>query len=284
VTAAVFVSSAAISALLFGLATALQHVAAGRADRRPPLHPGLLRHLVTDRVWLLGGVCDAVATGLQVVALVGAPVTLVQPILVLGLPCAVLLRDLLGRRRPGWRDIAACLLCALSVAVLVILTEPRSEGGRPTTGWLLVVGAALAVAAALPRTVHGHRATALVTAATAGVALGLSSVLLRVILTGLGHRDLTSLLFPFVLLLAAGALGLLASQSAFQYGALAAPLSLLTITEPVVAATTAVVLLQERLRVDGPRLPAVCLAVAVCVWAVVLLARSQAMQSAPRPT
>ncbi len=261
------------SALLFGVTSALQHTAAGRASRRAPLDPGLLRDLLRDRLWLLGSACDVGAVALQAVALRAAPVLFVQPLLALGLPCAVLVRDLLQRRRPAWRDVVTCLASALSVAALVIITEPRGSAVVPTTAQLLAVAAILATIAVLPRLARRDRPTALLAAGSAGVALGLGAVLLRLVTSGWGSLPYGRLLLSIALLLAAGTLGLLATQSAFQYGPLAAPLALLTVVEPGSAAVGGRTILDEQLVLTGVRLPAACVAAALGIATVIILAR-----------
>lgn len=276
------VAAAIGSALLFGLTSALQHRAASRATRHPPLHPGLLGQLVTDRVWLLGGACDVGAIVLQAWALHGAPVSLVQPILVLGLPCAALLSDLLARRTPSWREGVTCVVCGLSVAGLAVVAEPH--GGAvavPTGRWLPVVAATTAVAVLLQLVRVGHQ-PAVRHAVAAGISLGLASVLLRMVLVNLGHVPVVSLLAPGAFLLAVGGLGLLASQTAFQHGSLAGPLAALTVTEPIVAALGGVGILHEQLRL-GSHLPVLVVAVVTGVGSVLLLSRTQATSSGSVP-
>jgi drug/metabolite transporter (DMT)-like permease len=267
-------ASAAGSALLYGLTSALQHRAANRMPRRSALHPALLGRLLTDPVWLLGAACEAGAILFQALALRAAPVSLVQPVLVLGLPCAVLFSHLLARESPSWRDVGTCVVCALSVAALVVLTEPRGGTSTASTAqWFPAVAVTTAAAVVILFIPAGrHRSTR--TAISAGINLGVASILLRLLLTGYGHEPTARLLLPGGTLLAVAALSLLASQSAFQHGTLAAPLAALTVTEPVIAATGGVLILHEELQI-GDHLLATVLTAVAALTSVVLLAHTR---------
>jgi drug/metabolite transporter (DMT)-like permease len=115
---AVAVPAALASALAFGTAAALQHRETGEVDRRGALDPGLLPSLARRPLWLVGIVADVLAVGLQGLALRFGPVSLVQPLLVAGLPFAVLLSCLLGRRAPRTAELQGIVLCAVGLAVL----------------------------------------------------------------------------------------------------------------------------------------------------------------------
>jgi hypothetical protein len=87
-------------------------------DKGLPGDPGLLTQLISNRLWLADGAREAAAVVLQAWASRLIPVTLAQPVLVLGLPFAAVFRNVFIRRNPPWRDIAGCLACASAVALL----------------------------------------------------------------------------------------------------------------------------------------------------------------------
>lgn len=272
------IAVACAAAVLFGLTAALQHAAAGRVDRRPVLDPRLLTQLIRSRLWLVGGACDAAASALQAWAARLLPVTLAQPVLVLGLPFAVVFRNAFARRWPRRREIVGCLVCASAVALFVVLTQPQGIARVPGGRGLEVLAAALAGTAALGLSARRASRPALVAGVAGGVALGIAAVLLRAVVGSWhGHPDARWYLAALLLLLA-GSLGLLTTQSAFQYGPLPAPLAALTLVEPAVATVGGTAVLGEHLRLGGPRLPLALAAVVIGVVAVVDLARGQQLR------
>src|SRR6476661_8859528 len=144
---AIAVPCAVASALAYGTATAVQHRAAhresGRADAR-----GIVR-LVRDPRWLASVGGDAAGLVLQVVALATGPVLLVQPLLVLALPVALLVGRLLGGPAPTRRDYAACLGIVGSLAVFFVLVgDPGRASSLPAAkaAWSSAVAAAAGAA------------------------------------------------------------------------------------------------------------------------------------------
>lgn len=231
----------------FGGAAALQHLEAGRADVRGPLDPQLVQRLATRPVWLLGTGADALAVVLQTFALHVGSVLLVQGLLVLGLPVAVVVSARLGRRRLHRSERRGLLLCTagLVLALPVAATADPVAGADTTPA--LVAAAGVGAATVLLLVVAGRRPSAgpALTGAAAGVVIGAANVLLAYCAV---HGDrLRSLLTgpaPYLALLAGG-LGLVLAQAAFQRGALGAPLAALSLTEPVTSVVLAVSVLGQ---------------------------------------
>ena len=123
------------SALAYGAGTAGQHAAAytGTADADK------LVELLRNPRWLVGTAGDVVGIVLQLIALDAGPVVLVQPLLVLSLPVAVLLRSVLGAPRPSGRDLLNWLALIVALAFFfVLLGEPHrgrtDRAGRSRVG------------------------------------------------------------------------------------------------------------------------------------------------------
>jgi hypothetical protein len=264
------VALALAAAVLFALGTvAQQEVAVADATEHDRL--GLLR-LLRSRTWLLGQGATLLAAGLQVLALAFAPVTLVQPLLALGLVLALGLRLARERRSPVRTELVGAVLTAGGLGAFLLAARPvPGQDVRPGTG---LTGAAVLVAvvvvgaAALLRT---GRVGAVVGGSAAGVALGLAAVLTSAALAGL-RADGASTLLTTAPWAAAGVavLAEVACQQAFSRGALAWSLPALTVLDPLAAVPAAHLLLGERL---VPALTHVWLpAAAVAVAGVVLLA------------
>ena len=269
------------AAASFGLASALQHLEAGRVDKRGALDPGLLTALARRPIWLLGIVADVLAVVLQAVALHFGAVALVQPLLVAGLPVAVLLsaryagRALLGKERLG------LLLCTGGLLLLAPATATTSLGIAPSRATATIAGVLLGAAAGA-LLLLAHRVPRLAPPATgtaAGAVIGAGSVLLAVSAGRTG--DLPALLgsvAPYAALVV-GLLGLLLSQAAFQTGALGAPLAALSVVEPVVAVLLAVTVLHERLPSGAADRAAAIVGALLAVAGVVALTRDEPVRA-----
>ena len=269
------------AAASFGLASALQHLEAGRVDKRGALDPGLLTALARRPIWLLGIVADVLAVVLQAVALHFGAVALVQPLLVAGLPVAVLLsaryagRALLGKERLG------LLLCTGGLLLLAPATATTSLGIAPSRATATIAGVLLGAAAGA-LLLLAHRVPRLAPPATgtaAGAVIGAGSVLLAVSAGRTG--DIPALLgsvAPYAALVV-GLLGLLLSQAAFQTGALGAPLAALSVVEPVVAVLLAVTVLHERLPSGAADRAAAIVGALLAVAGVVALTRDEPVRA-----
>jgi len=268
-----------VAAACFGGTSALQHRAAGRQPLSGALHPRLLLALARDPIWLAAWVAEGGAIGLQALALRLAPVSFVQPLLVLGLPFAVVLRALLDRRAPTAVEVLGSATCAAAVGIFLTATDPSGGARAPGRPLLLVLAAAVVaaalVAAAAPRTAAREAVVAL----AAGVLLGIGGLLLRVVADGLGRLPAGELAAPAVLLVIAGGLGLMTTQAAFQRGELAVPLSILTLAEPLAAVSLAVPILGEHLDLGGGRLLLGGAAVIAAGAAVIGLARAESRRA-----
>lgn len=270
-------AAALAAAVAFGLASALQHAETALADQRGALDPALLTTLARRPRWLVGLAADVAAVALQAVALRYGPVSLVQPLLVAGLPVAVLLSAWLAHRRPSRVEAAGVALCTLGLALLLPAATAagiaRPAGTfRATVAGLVLVAVLLALLA-VGRSRPRLRPTA--TGAAAGVVVGAGAVLLAVCAERIGSPGpLFRGPVPY-LAVVVGLLGLLVSQAAFQTGALGAPLAALSIVEPVVAVLLAVGVLHERLPRSASALSLGVVGTLLAVSGVLVLARTQ---------
>lgn len=272
------VLAALLAAALFGVASALQHEQAGAVEASRS--PGLLLDLARRPRWLLGIGADIGAVVLQAVALGLGTVALVQPLLVAGLPVAVALSAALEHRRLLRREVVGVLLCTVGLALLGPAAAGTTTGQAPSRPLSFLVGAGIAAAVGglllaahqVPRLAPG------LAGAAAGLVIGAGSVLLAVAAGRVG--DLPALahsVAPYAAVVVA-LLGLLLAQSAFQTGALGAPLAALSVSEPVVAVVLAVTLLHERLPIGAASRAGLVAGAVLAVSGVLVLCRD-----APRP-
>lgn len=270
VVAAVGVSLA--SAASFGLASALQHEQAGQHERSPSLVLTLARR----PRWLVGIAVDVLAVALQAVALGLGAVSLVQPLLVAGLPVAVALSALLAHRRLHRSETVGLVLCVAGLVLLGPALATTRTSRVPTLHDAAIAGVVVAAVTGgllLAARVRPRREPAL-SGTAAGVVIGAGSVLLAVCAGRVD--DLSGLLrspVPYAAV-AVGLLGLAMSQAAFQTGALSAPLAALSVAEPVVAVALAVTVLHEQLPRSAASVAATVGGALLAVAGVLVLSRT----------
>ncbi|MBQ1091816.1 DMT family transporter [Streptomyces sp. B93] len=254
---AIAVPASLAAGACFAVAGVLQQWAAAARPDSEALTPRLLAQLVRDRLWLCGIGLAVLAYGFQSLALSFGPLSLVQPLIVAELVFAVPLSARLYRMRLGRREWFGTL--AVAVGLALALVSARPEGGRPQAvglgSWLLVLGAVaglVCAALAVGRVLTGPwRASA--TALAAGAVMGTQSVLLAATVDRLRQGLLTALAaWQTYALVVASVGGLLLIQSAFQQGPLAASLTVIDATEPVVAVTVGTTLFGETVRTGWP--------------------------------
>ncbi|MEV4629421.1 DMT family transporter [Micromonospora sp. NPDC049523] len=261
------------AAACFALGAALQQRA---ARREPPHHtfdPRLFMRLLRRPTWLLGKLPDITGTLLQAVALRYGPLTLVQPLLISGMFLAIPLEAALDRRRPHPRDVIAVTACVIGLGAFLIVARPRPGVPEPSVmAWVgvgLASGAVVVICLAL-----AHRATSALRGTLLGVATGIFysgvAVLLKAF-TGRVFADPFSALTDWHLyaLVLVGLGGVMLNQNAFQNGPLAAPLTAITLVDPVASVVIGVTAFHETLSISGLRLlievPAV-LAMIFGIW------------------
>jgi len=267
------------SALAYGAGTAGQHAEAytGEADA------GRLVDLARNPRWLLASLGDVVGIALQLLALANGPVVLVQPMLVLSLPVAVVLRSFFGAPKPSRADLANCLVVILGLALFfVLLGEPRRGSiiSTQATAWtalLSLVAGGMAIAAVRNRAPVPR---AITFGAVAGCWFGVVSVLIEAVssvwqVDGLaGFRHPVGMVpLTAVVVLAVG--GYLLVQLGFQLGPLGASFPPSLILDPVVAVALGAVLLSERVPLGSGRVLGYLLCIAAVGWASVRLAEPE---------
>jgi drug/metabolite transporter (DMT)-like permease len=168
----------------------------------------------------------------------------VQPLLVLGLPLAVLLSARVKHQHLGSRAWAGVALCAVGASAVALLLPGTST---VLHGRSLSALAPLAMTLVASVVVAFALSSRVVAGACAGVAAGVGAVGLAVCGDQLSHPlDLLGSWPPY-LVAVAGLLALQLGQAAFQHERLGAPLAAATLTEPVAAVVLSSLVLGERL-------------------------------------
>lgn len=246
------IALAVVAAFLFAGAAVLQHraVAPGSGVRRLSLR-GFL-DVVRQPGWLLGLLLAAGGSTLHAVALVLAPLSVVQPIGVIAVPIAVVLTAARTHRRPGPRVIVGVVVCVGAVATFVFTTAGTAVStpapGREMLLAGLVIGLVVLCLAGVGLARTGW--IRCVACAMAGAAaFGLVSALVRAVSQTV-TSGLTGLLDPAVLATMAGIVvavlvGGWLVQQAFTSGPPEVVVACLTVVDPIVAVLFGVFLLGE---------------------------------------
>jgi hypothetical protein len=273
---AIAVAAGIGSALAYGAGSAGQHAVAycGESD------VGRLVELVRNPRWLAASAGDVLGVILQVFALSNGPVVLVQPLLVLALPVAVVLRSWFGQPRPSQLDLVHCGLVIVGLGLFfALLGEPArgriidTRAAALTSCLALVAGLVLIAVARSWSPVKRAAAFGVV----AGCWFGVVSVLIEAVSSvweqaGLeGFADARGLVpLVAVLLLVVG--GYLLVQIGFQIGPLGASFPANLVLDPVVAVVLGAALLGEQVPLGGAKVFGYLICVVVVGWAAVRLA------------
>src|SRR3954447_7732080 len=135
---------ACLASCLFNGAIAVQALETRKVPQRHGLRLSLLRRLITRPRWLGGTALGALALPLQTVALLFAPLTVVQPCDAAGLLLLLYLGTRMLGERVGPREIAGVAAIVVGIVILAIAAPPR-EVTHPSGASVLVP--VLAVAA-----------------------------------------------------------------------------------------------------------------------------------------
>lgn len=158
----------------------LQALEARRAGGGTRLHASLLGRLVKRPRWVGGTVLAGAGALLQVYALTLAPLTIVQPVLALGLVLLLALSALVLHEPVGRRELIGVAAVVCGVAVVALVADPGVGGSGDPLGvalLALVLGTATALPFALRTRVQDARFRVVAAAAgDAWAAIGLKLV------------------------------------------------------------------------------------------------------------
>ncbi|WP_157083884.1 hypothetical protein [Millisia brevis] len=286
---------AVIGAICFAVSSTLQHYAVhvGRgATRRPgstaPSGSGCadvlgarqLGTVVRRPPWLIGLGLAGAGTAVHAVALLLAPLRVVQPIGALALPLTVLITAARSGRRPTAGVVAGTAISIIGVLIFVLVSAGSVVSYAPSwSGILLATIAVAAVVAALShiglRTAGRWRAVLL--AAAGAAAFGLVSSLVRAVsypvLAGeIGLLDIRLLAAVAAIGAVLGA-GVWLIQQAYLAGAPEIVIGALAVIDPIVAIILGALLLGEGAGTTPSATVILCGGAILAVGGVLLLAR-----------
>lgn len=242
---------------------------------------GLLR-LVRNKRWVLGLLLLCTGTAMNAVALVSAPLTVVQPIGAIALVITTVINTKdqgLSMNRATVVAISACVTgSALFVVLAVTVTQENhhvSAADELTIVLLLALVVSLFGTLAL---LFKHRMSAFVYILGAGMLFGFVAVLTRIIgrhlLDPNGQFLLNVQWYTLLAILAAGGLGSWFVQSAYSGGPPDLVIAGLTVIDPIIGIAIGILILGE-LRPDVHAVTAIAMGVAASLAIVGVIALSR---------
>lgn len=273
-----------ISSMLFATSATIQHLAVGRevdtSTKERHMGVGQVLGLLKNPRWLLGLATAAVGATGHIIALMMAPVTVVQPVGILAVPWAVLLAAKIHHFRPPravWIAVGVTVVGIVGFT-LVSTRTAVSEMQLPPLGIIvgslimLVIGAGLGVGGLIGK----HSLRCLLWASGGSFFYGLSSALVKVISHLVGGPQFweTPLFWTVAGFLAVCYLGGgFMIQQAYANGPAEIVVGSMTTTDPIVAVTFGLVVLGEGALVGLPDAIGMLVAGAVAIGGVVVLSK-----------
>jgi drug/metabolite transporter (DMT)-like permease len=240
-----------LSASGFAVANSLQHRVAGTVPAEVTRATAVLRYLSRRPQWQVATTVSFLAMVCHALALRLGSITLVQPLMLVGVVLAVPLRAALERERPPWAAVRAVGTTTLGLAAFLSFADLHGTGGAPhlaVAAVLVLVG--VAVAAPLALLGNGRlrpRPHAALLGTAAGVLFGLTAGLLKLVGTAFSQPG-TPLLTRLLLvggLVGAGLMGTAVNQRAYQMAPIAFSMPLVNVLDIVVALVFGSLVFQE---------------------------------------
>ena len=197
---------------------ALQAIEARRAPADRALRPSLMTYLVRRPLWVGATALSLLGWPLQIVALANAPLTLVQPVLALGLVLLLVLGVKVLGEHVGPREIAAVALIIASVGVFA-WAAPREPGEVERSAGLVVALGILAAVTVAPYAISILRRgkyPMLLLVASAGAADGMAAFVAKIVAQDATERALLAVVAWAALVAAVVIVGVISESTALQ--------------------------------------------------------------------
>lgn len=281
-------SAAVLSAAFFGASSALQQRAASSDSKECLSGLRLVRALSQEPRWVLGLGMSAVAFALHAVALNGAMLAVVQPVIVSGLVFAVFVRAALDRRLPPRSTIAWCSLtwAALAAFIVVVHTGSPQRAELGTAAWCLGLAAVVVVSLVIAaRRALAEERRGLLYGAASGVLFGLVAGLVKVVLGEVAARWwLVVTHWSLWALVVVGLGAILLNQRAFQATRLSVTMPMVNIVNVLVAIAFGFAVFGERLFATPVTLVVEVVALVAMGVGVRQLAKADPDADSPKPS
>lgn len=238
--------TAVLAAILYSAGVAVQALEAREAPLRHGLRASLLASLAARPRWLLGTGLVTLGWGLHAVALLIAPLTLVQPTLAVGL-VVLLVIGAYGLREPvGLREIGAVAAIAPGLAGLA-LAAPAHTPTQASAAAVAVALTALGAAAILPYLLSRlGRRPGMTVVVSSGIAYAWSGIATKMLADAVGSDAWGAAALWLVGTAAAAGVGLVSEMTALQTRPATHVAPMVLVVDIVAAVLFAIALVGER--------------------------------------
>jgi drug/metabolite transporter (DMT)-like permease len=232
---------------LYSLGIAFQAMEAKEAPPEEHLRLALAMNLIRRTRWLFGTGLSILGWPLQVVALLLAPLVVVQPALATGLLVLMFLAERMLGEHAGRNEYLAMSAIVLGV-IGAGLTAPPNTTHSAADGLIAIVLAGVAAIGLLPYVLRalGRRSPATMTMVGAGFAFGWSGIATKLAADDLSQGHLLAAAAWGLSTGAASAVGLLSEASALQSRPAIQVAPVVFVTQTVVPVAVAPLLFDER--------------------------------------
>jgi len=241
------IGAAVGASVFYSLGIALQAMDAKEAPRDDHLRLALVWGLIRRGRWMLGTGLSILGWPLQVIALLLAPLVVVQPALAAGLLVLVFLGQRMLGEHAGRHEHIAMAAIVIGVIGAGLCAPPRSTSHTSEHLTIALVLFVLAVASLLPYLLRAfHRSPASVTIICAGLAFGWSGVATKLASDDLSHGYFAVAIAWSLATAGASALGVLSEMSALQQRPAIQVAPVVFVTQTIVPVALAPALFGER--------------------------------------
>src|SRR5271155_5043398 len=241
------IGAAVGASVFYSLGIALQAMDAKEAPHGDHLRLALVWGLIKRGRWMLGTGLSILGWPLQVVALLLAPLVVVEAALAAGLLVLVFVGQRMLGEHAGAHEYIAMAAIVIGVIGAGLCAPPRSTGHTSERLTILLVLAVLAVASLLPYVLRAmRRSPASVTIVCAGLAFGWSGIATKLASDDLSHGYLAVDIAWGLATAAASAAGVLSESSSLQARPAIQVAPVVFVTQTIVPVALAPLLFGER--------------------------------------
>jgi hypothetical protein len=239
---------AAIGASVFySLGIALQAMDAKESPGEDHLRLSLVWGLIRQGRWMLGTGLSILGWPLQVIALLLAPLVVVQPALAAGLIVLVFLGQRMLHEHAGIHEYVAMAAIVIGVIGAGLCAPPRSTGHTSERLTILLVLLGLGLASLVPYILRAlHRSWASLTIVCAGLAYGWSGIATKLASDDLSHGYFVVAIAWALGTAGASAVGVLSESSSLQARPAIQVAPIVFVTQTIVPVVVAPLLFGER--------------------------------------
>jgi hypothetical protein len=241
------IGAAVGASVFYSLGIALQAMDAKEAPHGDHLRLALVWGLIKRGRWMLGTGLSILGWPLQVIALLLAPLVVVQPALAAGLLVLVFVGQRMLGEHAGAREYIAMAAIVIGVIGAGLCAPPRSTGHTSERLTILIVLTVLAAGSLLPYILRAmRRSPASVTIVCAGLAFGWSGIATKLASDDLSHGYFAVAIAWGLATAAASAVGVLSESSSLQARPAIQVAPVVFVTQTIVPVALAPVLFGER--------------------------------------